>query len=472
MKKRILLINPPATRRAYLETNVSVGAPVLPSLGLAALGGELLRNGHEASVLDLDLADISGRDTDRLLGETLRGLRPDAVGITSITPTWHEAMRIAASVKQALAETIVICGGVHATRFPEDTLEDGSVDFVAMGESDYTICELLESDSPEAVEGIACRYGNGEVRKSRRPLINDLDALAMPAWELFDTGRYRMSHLTERHRPGGYIETSRGCPFGCIYCDKTTFGKRFRAKSAERVVDEIEYMKDRHDFRELHIVDDGFTTNIERAKEICRMMIERNARIPFNLFNGIRADRVDGEVLDLMKEAGCYQVAFGVESGNDAVLESVSKGLTKDDIRRAVALCRKRGLETFGFFIIGLPADTAGTVNDTIRFAVELDMTISKFDIAVPLPGTPMFETLDSRGLIKSKDWRRYIFHRTDNPIYEHPNMSWEEIKRLYGLAYRRVYLRPKYIAKRFVYSLRTGSFFKDAKSFLKAGWH
>ncbi len=472
MKKRILLINPPGTRRVYLETNVKVGAPVLPSLGLAALGGALAACGHSPRVLDLDVADIAGEHTGALLRKTILEFEPDAAGITSITPTWRGAMDIAAAVKAISPETTVICGGVHATRFPEETLATDCVDYVALGESDFTLCDLLDSDAPAAVPGVASRGADGEVSAERRALIDDLDSLPMPAWEMFDLGRYHMSHLTERRRPGGYIETSRGCPFGCIYCDKTIFGRRFRAKSAERVVDEIEYMIRRHGFREIHIVDDGFTTNLARAKEICRLMIDRNVTIPFNLFNGIRADRVDDEMCVLFRRAGCYQVALGVESGNDAVLDSVSKGLNKDDIRRAVSLCKKHGLETFGFFIVALPEDTRATIMDTIDFAIELDMTISKFDIAVPLPGTVMFEQLDSRGLVRTKDWSRYIFHRTDVPLYDHPNLGWDEIEELYKLAFRRVYLRPKYIIKRFFHSLRTGGLIKDALSFLSAKWN
>jgi anaerobic magnesium-protoporphyrin IX monomethyl ester cyclase len=471
VKKKILLINPPGTRRVYLETNVSAGTPILPPLNLATIAGALTEAGHEVQALDLDLADVSGEPVQELLNRKLLDYAPHICGLTSITPTWHEMTRLAKRVKERLPAAAVVCGGVHPTLFPEDTLAAGAVDFVVRGEGDFAINELLDAGSPADVPGaVFMKEGRAE-RSKPRPLIDNLDSLPFPAWELFDVRRYRMSHLTERRRPGGYIETSRGCPFGCIYCDKSIFGRRFRAKSPERVVAEIEVMLDKHGFREIHVVDDGFTTDLDRAKAICRLIISRGLKIGFNLFNGIRADRLDDELCGLMKRAGCWQVAFGVESGSDRVLESVSKGLAKDDIRRAVALCKKHGLETFGFFMIGFPEDTADTIRETITFAVELDMTISKYDIAVPLPGTQMHELLESKNLIKTRDWSRYIFHRTDTPLFEHPNLSWEEIDRLYYLAYRKTYLRARYIFNRFIHGVRTGGLWYNIVYLLRSRW-
>ncbi len=455
----------------YLETNVRVGTPVLAPPWAAMIGGALIEAGHEVRALDLDLADVEGRRADAELARELAEFEPHIAGLSSITPTWHEMKRLAALVKEGRPETTVVCGGLHATLFTEETLSDGCVDFVIRGEADHALNEMLAGCAPEKVAGMAYMKDGAVEYAETRPLLEDLDKLPYPAWELFEIERYGMSHLTERRRPSAYIETSRGCPFGCIYCDKTIFGRRFRAKTPERVVAEIEVLTGKHGFRELHVIDDGFSTDLDRAKEICRLIVERRIDITFNLFNGVRGDRLDEELCALLKRAGCYQVAFGVESGNEAVLDGVSKGLTKEHIRRAVAMCGKHGLETFGFFMIALPQDTEETIDDTIRFAVDLNMTITKYDIAVPLPGTPMFEMLDARGLIKTRDWSRYIFHRTDTPLFEHPNLTWEQINRLYYLAYRRTYLRLRYIANRFVHGLRTGGLWYDAVYFLRSRW-
>jgi len=432
----------------------------------------LQETGSEVRVLDLDLAEVDGGVPDRELERALKEFRPDMAGITSVTPTWPRMIEIARNIKNISPETKVAAGGVHASLFVEETLASGAVDYVAVGEADFTLAELVRSGDPESVPGLACLDGGEVCFSPSRPPVGNLDTLPMPAWDLFEARKYRMSRLTERRRPAGYIETSRGCPFNCIYCNKSTFGRKFRPKSPERVLEEIEILLERYGFRELHFLDDGFTTDLDRAKEICRMIISRGLDFRFNLFNGIRADRLDGEMCRLLKSAGCYQVGFGVESGSDSVLESVSKGLTKDRIRRAVSLCKRHGIETFGFFMIALPEDTRKTVMQTIDFAVELEMTISKFDISIPLPGTKMFENYDQRGLIKTRDWSRYAFHTTGTPVFEHPNLSWDEIRRLYSLAYRKTYLRPGYIARRFMHGLRTGGLWYDVIYFLRSRWN
>ncbi|HOX27524.1 MAG TPA: radical SAM protein [bacterium] len=468
---RVLLIDPAATRRVYLETNVRAGAPLLPSLGLASIAGALKKEGFSVRILDLDLVDVGGGDTELAIRKTIAEFDPDICGLTSITPTWNAMLDTAKVVKSASPSASTVCGGIHTSLFPDDTMANPEIDMVIRGEADFSLNELISSNSPSDIPGLVYRNTNGLTTNKPRKLIEDLDTLPYPAWELFDISAYGMSRLTERRRPSGYLETSRGCPFGCIYCDKTVFGRTFRAKSPERVAAEFEIMSDRHGFRELHIVDDGFSTDLDRAKEICRLLIERKNTVIFNMFNGVRADRFDDELAELLKKAGCYQVAFGVESGNDRVLESVSKGTSKEIIRRATASCKKFGLETFGFFMIGFPEDTPESVRETIDFAIELDMTISKYDIAVPLPGTALFDFYDARGMLKTRDWRAYIFHRTDEPLFDHPNMSWEEIKALYYIAFRRTYLRLGYIAARFVHGLRTGGLWYNFVYFLKSRW-
>lgn len=444
----------------------------MPPLGVSVIAGALIQNNCSVAIIDLDLADIQGVPPVAALSFALKNSKPSVVGITSITPTWNEMISAAKIVKEHNTQITVVAGGVHVSVFPEETLQSGNVDIVAMGESDYMLCDLLEKNQAlKDIPGIAY-IENGNVTKTQpRPMLEP-DNIPVPAWHLLHREQYRMSRLTERRSPGGCMETSRGCPFNCCYCNKSVFGRAFRGKSPDRVMHEIEFMMDKHGVREIHIVDDGFSNDLNRAKEICRLIINSGRNISFNMFNGIRSDRLDDELCALLKKAGCWQIAFGVESGNEKVLKSVSKGLGKDTIRKAVEMCHRNGLETFGFFIIGFPEDTRDTIMETISFAVELDMNISKYDIAVPLPGTRMFEQLDSQGFIKTKDWSAYIFHRTDIEIFQHPSLSWSELEELYHLAYRKTYLRAGYIIKRFVRGLRTGDIWYDFLYFIKSRWH
>lgn len=249
--------------------------------------------------------------------------------------------------------------------------------------------------------------------------------------------------------------------------------RTFRAKSAKRVVDEMENML-KIGFKEIHIWEDGFSTDLGRAKEICRLIIERNLHFPWNIVNGIRVDRLDEELLCLLKKSGCYRLSIGIESGNEKVLASLGKSITLDQVRQAAKLIKKSGIECLGFFMVGLPQDTEETMQDTINFAKELNLDLAKAGIMMPLPGTPAFNDWDEKGLILSKDWSKYSFHETTSPVYQHPNLTYKTIRQYYDKFYRELYLSPKFILKRFWRGLKTGDIFWDIYYFFKTlpyGW-
>jgi radical SAM superfamily enzyme YgiQ (UPF0313 family) len=224
-------------------------------------------------------------------------------------------------------------------------------------------------------------------------------------------------------------------------------------------------------FREIHIEDDGFSTDLSRAKEICRQIIIRNLNVPWTLKNGIRVDRVDPELLELMKQAGCYQVAYGIESGNQSVLNGVGKNITLNQVQKAVNMAKRVGLETYGFFMLGLPGETEETLQDTINFALELDMDIVKFSIFTPLPGTPLFEQWQANGSILTTDWSKYSFHNLIDQVYRHPSVDHDTLRRSYREAYRRYYLRWHFIWRRAKKDFSDGRIIWDAKYFLQMKW-
>ena len=294
-----------------------------------------------------------------------------------------------------------------------------------------------------------------------RHLIEDLDSLPLPAWHLYDLSKYKASRLTSRASPVGAISSSRGCVFGCIYCNKTVFGRRFRHMSPKRVVEEMEYML-KCGFKEIHFWDDNFTTIIGRAKEVCRLLIEKKFNAPWCLETGIRVDCVDQEFFDLAKKAGCYSIYMGVETGDDEILKRIDKGITTDQVRKAFKMAKKAKMETVGFFMIGLPGETIETMEKTIKFATELDPDYAKVTITVPFPSTKIFDDLDAKGLITTKDWSKYNFH-TNAKVYNHENLDWDTMEKYYNKFYRKFYFRPKYIARRVITGVTTGRIFWDA---------
>lgn len=461
----ILFFNPPLRKRVYSATNVSIAAPSYPNLTLATLAGNLLPE-NNVKILDLDLVD----NYDEVLEENIADFKPDLLASSINTPDYFTVRDIMTKVKRKYPQMKTIVGGVHATSMPDEVGKDRCFDFVVIGEGDKVIPELL-SMAPESVKGILYydAFGN-RVRTPNRPLINDLDSLPYPAWQLFSIQEYKNSRLSSRENPVGLLETSRGCPFNCNFCNKLTFGRIFRKKNPTRVVDEMEYML-KCGFREIHLVDDNFIQDIKRAKEVCLEILRRKLKFPWSLFNGIRVDLVDFEFLKLAKKAGCWQVAFGIESGDQEILNIVDKRTKLSQIENAVRLAKKAGLDTFGFFILALAGETEESMEKTIAFAKSLPLGMAKFDICIPFPGTRYFQELESQGRIRTKDWLKYNVHQTEEPLFDHLNVSWPTISKYYKRAFREYYLRPSYIARRFIRSLKMGDLWYDFKYFIKAKW-
>lgn len=436
---RILFFNPPSRRLIYLATNAGVGAPSYPSLTLATLAGNLTSS-NEVKIVDLELfSDIYAP----LFGE-IESFNPDIIASTVNTPAYPVVKEIMGRIKARYPGIKTIVGGVHITALPEEAAKEKAFDMIAVGEADTFIA-------------------------GGKP-VSDINTLPYPAWHLFQIDRYRNSRLSSRKNPVGLIETSRGCAFGCIFCNKLTFGSRYRAKAPRRVVDEIEYML-KGGFKEIHIVDDSFTQDIARAKEICAEIVRRNLRFPWSLINGVRADMVDKEFFTLAKRAGCWQTGFGIETGDEAILKLINKGITLAASERAVRLAQGAGIDTFGFFIIALAGETEESLRRTIEFAKKLPLATAKFDICIPYPGTPYYKELKAQGRILTEDWSKYNCHQIEEPLFNHPNLSWPTIRYYYKKAFREFYFRPGYFIRRFIRDLRMGDLFYDLGYFLKSKW-
>ncbi|MBW2981159.1 B12-binding domain-containing radical SAM protein [Candidatus Woesearchaeota archaeon] len=462
MPKKVLLVNPPSSLRAYSKSKIKVAIPEIPILNLATLAGSLILAGHDVQILDLAISPSPLKD----LVKKLESFNPNFVGVTCTTPLFHEAANTSREVKKINKEMVVIAGGSHPTALPEDTLLNSDIDIVVMGEGDYIICDIVKGKKLSEIKGICFRKNGKIIKNERCGYIEDLDKLPYPAWHLFDIKKYKTPRLTSKKNPVGAIETSRGCIYNCTYCNKKIHGTHFRFKSAKRVVDEMEYMLNAG-FNEIHIWEDQFSTDLPRAKKICDLIVERGLKFPWNIFTGIRVNCIDEEFLRKAKRAGCYSISFGPESGNQHLLNNIRKGITLDQCRRAFKLARKVGIETVAFFMLALPGETEETMKKTIDFAIELDPDYAKGTMTLPFPSTPLFDELDKKGLIKSKDWSLYNFHNTTE-VYTHPNLDWDTIQKYYDLFYRKFYFRPKYIARRIAKGLLNGNVFYDIYYFIK----
>lgn len=464
---KILFFNPPSIENIYLSTNVKVGALSYPSLTLATLAGNLEKE-HQVRIVDLNLSTGIYQD----LFNEIEDFKPDFIASSANTPLYPSMKEIMYKVKTRYPNIKTIVGGPHITASPAEAARETCFDIIVIGEGDTVISELLAASSIGDVPGIIYKdnFSGKMVSTPKRELISDINALPNPAWQLFKLDKYKNSRLASRKNPVGLLQTSRGCAFSCNFCSKLTFGRLFRAKDSKKVVDEIEYMLG-CGFKEIHICDDSFTQNINRAKEICLEIIKRNLKFPWSIINGIRVDMVDFEFFKLAKKAGCWQIGFGIESGDQEVLDRVNKKTNLDQIETAIRLAKKAGIDTFGFFILALAGETEKSMRRTIEFAKKLPLDTAKFDICIPYPGTDYYQELNLAGRIRSKNWSKYSCHQIDEPLFNHPNLTWPIIGVYYKKAFREFYLRPSYIARRFMRSLKRGDLLYDAYYFLKSKW-
>lgn len=470
MSKRILFVCLPSTVSVFKRSKIAIAVPMIPLVSLAQLSACLKQEGHETAVLDLSIKKT--RTVGTRIIEYLRRYKPDYVGITFTTPLDHEATRIARFIKRTDPGVIIVAGGPHPSIATGEVVASGAFDIVVSGEGEQTLVEILNGVPLERVRGIGFLKDGQPVVNPDRELVQDLDTLPMPDYSIYELRDYHVPRLNSRRNPVAAMETSRGCVFNCLFCSKHVFKQKFRAKSPARVVDEMLHLA-RQGFREIHVWDDGFSTNVARGKDICKEIIRRRLTIPWNIYNGIRVDRLDEELFRLLKAAGCYRVALGVESGSQEILDRVHKSVKISQIIRAFKMARDAGLETVAFCVFGFPGETTTTMNATIQLMNAIRPTIPKLSFFMPLPGTEIFEEWDRQGIISSKDWRNYIYHLPDK-VYNHPTLDWETLSKYYNLFYRKTMLNPRFIARRFINGIRTGSLPFDLYYFVKTlrwGW-
>lgn len=421
--------------------------------GLGYLAGAVLAAGFETDIYD-------GAVEDESLDARLMREHFDVVGISSPTPLIDEAWQYARTAKQHHAVTIL--GGPHLTLMPDESMQKPEVDFVARGEAEYTIVEFLQTlegganqKALEKIPGLSWKDDHGRVRHNLdRPLSPDLDALPLPAYHLFKIDRYtNLQPLTDGldpHARSYTIVTSRGCPYKCTYCSKPITGDTWRARSVENVIREWKMLVQDLGATEIGVTDDIWNLNLKRAKELCRALIDNGLNtVPWVTVHGMKVNHTDAELFQLMKRAGCKRVGFGVESGDEHILKNVvKKSQTFEQVRGAFKNAKAAGLQTMGFFIYGMPGETAETMDRTTALALELDPDLAHFMIASPYPGTVLWDTVQRDGKLYAQAWSDLAI-QSDHAHFDFPGMDNKLVEQKWHEAYRRFYFRPKRLWKR-----------------------
>jgi len=463
---RVLLINP-SYYGSYGDAKTSLVNPVHPTLGLATIAASALADGHVVEILDMS-ATVYSFDMVR---SRIKEFRPDIVGATATTPLMNQVRDISILVKDISSEIQVVAGGPHPSALPYETMKESKIDVVFVGEADSSFQEFCSGMNPSDIKGVFF-YDDGEPRFTGwRPLISDLDTLPMPAWHLYDPEHYRkMSKLYARRTPIAMAEFSRGCVFKCDFCaSKVSMGLGYRKKSPERCADEAEYLFSLG-YREFKLADDIFTSDQKWAGAVSDEISARNIDIIWSASNGIRVESADPDLFQKMRKAGCYRVSFGFESGNDEVLKAFGKGgkASIEQGYKAVRMASAAKLDTTGFFLLGLSADTEETMMDTIEFARRLPLDILKFGITVGFPGTPMFNEGVRNGKLMSYEWDDYFIY-TEEPLFQHETIEYDTILNYMKFAYNRAVIRnPRFWLQRMLRGIKTGEIFWDMYYFLQ----
>lgn len=431
----VLFISPP-TRSVVKEV---LGASS-PPLGLAYLAAVAREQGWKVGIIDGPTEGLGMQD----IASMIKGFQPELVGLTATTPAIYDAYEVARMVKEHSPNTLVLLGGPHATFMSREVLEECPyIDVVVRGEGEETLREILEriecGKNLEGVAGATYRAGDRIRENPSRGLIKDLDALPIPAYDLLPMEKYAIGKTKY-----AAVITSRGCPYGCIFCSSSLqFGKRWRACSPKRVLEELMILRYDYGVREIEFLDDTFTLNMSRAEEISRMIMNEGLDISWSASS--RVNTFSRDLGEIMRKAGAHTIYFGIESGSEETLRFIEKGITRRQATDAVRAAKESGLNTLGSFIMGFPHEKEEDIRATIAFADRVGVDLAQFTIATPYPGTRLWEIAVKEELLLTMNWRKFT---TLDVVMKNLYLTPERIKRLLLWAYVVFYLNPKRVLK------------------------
>jgi len=450
---KVLLINPPYSAEERYGKDLGKFGPLNEPLGLAYIAATLEEYGHEASICDAPALGLTVKGICGLIEEGAY----DLIGVTMLTPMYARSVDVVRSVRKALPEIMIVVGGPHPTILPRETLtENEEIDFVVIGEGERALLALVNSlekgEEVERLPGIALRRDGEMIINQPAEMIANLDDLPIPARHLLAMDAY---HMTKSRSQSGHaftVSVARGCPFNCAFCCRI-FGRKARHHSVERIITEIGILADKYGAREINLEADTLTLNKHFLGSLCDAIIESGLHKRITWTCESRVDTVNEDILRKMKEAGCWQISYGVETGSQRLLKVIHKDITLEQIVRVFAITKAIGISIRAFYMLGIPTETREESLETISFAKKLDARWSQFTLFTPFPGTELYDMAVKEGGIKSENWADYKTHGgwTEGPLaYVPKGRTIEEMKSLQKRAYASVYLRPR-VFRRFI---------------------
>lgn len=451
---KVFLIVPPEMNfiESYVSQKVDKGREFRQKLGLLSVAGYLRDVGGITPRIVDSLAD--GLDLDDLTA-ILEEEQPDLVGFSVLTFNILDCLAVVERLKKVCPRTKVCFGGFHVSLYPTETLALPNVDFIVFGDGEVTFTELVhalaapasrQSEKLASVKGLGWEDRDGRaVLNTARPMLgrDEYDALPMPAHDLLDIGKYTVV-LADESRVAS-IQTSRGCPSRCTFCDIRM--TPFMYRSNENVLREIHHLQDMG-IKEFFIIDDTFTINRKRTISICNELTKANLGIKYKISS--RVDKVDPEVLDALAESGCYRIHYGVETGTQRLLDYLEKGITPEQVSSAFEMTKRAGIESFAYMMIGIPTETRDEIEESIRYVDRLQPYHVNYSICTPFPKTKLYETALQANPKMEDYWAGFAV--SPDPKFKirtmNEHLTTAELRELQDKALRKFYTSPKRIVR------------------------
>jgi anaerobic magnesium-protoporphyrin IX monomethyl ester cyclase len=447
----ICLINPPR-----IQPKLWGKPSAFQPLDIAYVAAVLERQ-HKVCVIDAptegwrNLEEIDGKRyqiglTNKEISDRIEQWSPELVVITVPFSGWSKTAFDAASAAKSVDKDITtVLIGLHPSARPVDCLMHPNIDFVVIGEPEQTVFELAGALEQGKVEDLKKVRGIGFIKNGKtiitpaRPVIQDLDSLPFPARHLLPMEAYfaavRENPLRgEIRKPWTIMITSRGCPYNCVFCTvHIVMGKKWRARSPENVVDEIEQLVHAYHIKQIDFLDDNMTLDKKRMETICDLIVKRGLDIEWYTPSGVRADTLDENLLRKMKESGCKKIRVAPESGVQHVVDQIiKKNLNLEDVEKAVVLCKEVGIKVGCFFVIGLIGETKKDIEETINYAYKLRRLGADgfiFSMATPQYGTELYEQAKRGGFLRDGFSDEAL--SAAEPLIETPEFTADDLREL-----------------------------------------
>lgn len=440
---RVYLINPPSPgevkmiREGRCMQRSGVWTAVWPPYSLCMAAAILEKKGIKVKLNDCVVEEIDFEQ----LKENIIDFKPHVVVINTSTPCIESDLKVAEIAKEVSEDILTVAIGIHVSELSEESFKmQPHLDVIFRNEIEGTVDEFFNFRSGiEDIKGISYKVEGKIHNNSKRDFIKDLDSLPFPAWHHLDFSKYTVPFFG---RPFLLLATARGCPHQCTFCmAKPYYGEALRYRSPKNVVDEMEYVMNKHEINDFLMWTEGFTMNNKYSMDICKEILARELDVKWACNS--RVDSINDELLSYMKKAGCWMIGYGVESGNQQVLDNVKKGIKVEDIRNAAKLTKKYGIEATAHCMVGFPGDTKKTVKETVDLVKELDFDFVQFYCAVPMPWTEMYKEAEKKGHIVSRNWELY---EQNFSVMKTDHLEPKEVMKLREKAYKSFYFRPKMV--------------------------